>query len=179
MQVVWLIVCTNHLFWRSAEKSFFHHCAFETVWNLLKTRRTCRASSVKSPFPAVKLKTVITAIAHWVLKLLKNLKAAGPDSIPTFILQVAADELAPILTGILHLSLDTGVVPTDWKQTWVVPIFTKQEEHLAASYQSVSGTAITCKILEHIVRSSIWQILSMASDGNGLVRPNWHSPSTK
>ena len=51
-----------------------------------------------------------------VTKLLKNQnihKATGPDSIPSFILKSAADQLAPILTDIFQTSIDTGEVPQD------------------------------------------------------------------
>ena len=51
-----------------------------------------------------------------VTKLLKNQnihKATGPDSIPSFIVKSATDQLAPILTDIFQTSIDTGEVPQD------------------------------------------------------------------
>ena len=108
-----------------------------------------------SPFPDMEN---IQVNAEGVKKLLLDLKvdkATGPDSIPAFILKTASDELAPILTRIFQLSLETGDVPHDWRQAWVVPIFKKGERHLASNYRPVSLTSITCKILEHIIHSSI------------------------
>ena len=52
---------------------------------------------------------------HTLLKGLKTFKATGPDSIPTFILKAAADQLAPILTGLYKTSLNSGKVPSDRK----------------------------------------------------------------
>lgn len=95
---------------------------------------------------------------HGVFKLLAQLKphkATGPDCIPAFILRAAAHELAPILTLIYQRSLDTGVVPDDWRNAWIVPVYKKGEKHIAANYRPVSLTSITCKILEHIIHSSI------------------------
>ena len=47
-------------------------------------------------------------------------------------------------------------MPPDWRQAWVVPIYKKKgEKHLAQNYRPVSLTSITCKILEHIVHSSV------------------------
>ena len=60
-----------------------------------------------------------------------------------------------MLTGLFQHSLDTGEVPPDWRNAWVVPIFKKGEKHLASNYRPVSLTSVTCKILEHIVHSSI------------------------
>lgn len=111
----------------------------------------------KGPSPYNRMKDVIIN-SNGVLKLLKNLnthKATGPDSIPSFILKTAAHEIAPIITKIFQTSLDTGEVPQDWKDAHVVPIFKKDERHLASNYRPVSLTSITCKILEHIIHSSI------------------------
>jgi hypothetical protein len=92
---------------------------------------------------------------HKLLKNLKPHKAPGPDSIPSCILKTAADQLAPILTEIYQTSLNTGVVPQDWKDAHVVPLFKRDERHLASNYRTVSLTSITCKVMEHIVHSSV------------------------
>jgi hypothetical protein len=115
-----------------------------------------------------------------VTKLLKNQnihKATGPDSIPSFILKSAADQLAPILTDIFQTSIDTGEVPQDWRDANIVPLFKKDERHLASNYRPVSLTSITCKILEHIVHSNIMdhfdknKILTNAQHGFRKKRP--------
>jgi hypothetical protein len=93
-----------------------------------------------------------------VHKHLKNLKphnAIGPDSIPSFILKAAADQLLPILTELYQTSLNTAVVPQNWKDAHVVLLFKKDERHLASNYRPVSLISITCKVIEHIVHSSV------------------------
>ena len=113
-----------------------------------------------SPFPSM---DEILISSNGVKKLLKNLKtdkATGPDSIPAFILKTAAEELAPILAKLFQLSLDTGDVPSDWRNAWVVPIFKKGERHLASNYRPVSLTSIVCKVLEHIIHSQIMRHFS-------------------
>ena len=63
-----------------------------------------------------------------VTKLLHPLqpgKAPGPDGITTKTLKELADEISPILTIIFQSSLDTGIVPSDWKNANVTPIFKK------------------------------------------------------
>ena len=100
----------------------------------------------------------ITVTENGVFKLLKNLntnKAAGPDEIRTKILQITAAELSPILTRIFQFSLDTGEVPQDKRDANIVPLYKKGDTHLAANYRPDSLTSITCKLLEHIVHSSI------------------------
>ncbi|KAK3083817.1 hypothetical protein FSP39_003606 [Pinctada imbricata] len=52
-------------------------------------------------------------------------------------------------------SLDQGQLPKEWKTANVVPIFKKGEKTRAENYRPVSLTSVTCKMLEHIVCSSI------------------------
>ena len=109
----------------------------------------------RSPFQTMEN---IKVTEQGIIKLLLNLKtnkATGPDSIPAFILKTAAKEIAPSLTLLFQQSLDTSEVPSDWRNAWVVPIYKKGEKHQACNYRPVSLTSITCKILEHIVHSSI------------------------
>ena len=89
-----------------------------------------------------------------VVKLLRGLrrfKATGPDEIPAYM----ADHLAHYLTKLYQISLDRGLVPNDWKKANIVPVFKKGEKHMASNYRPVSLTSIACKLLEHIVHSSI------------------------
>jgi hypothetical protein len=93
-----------------------------------------------------------------VRKLLQNLKpgkAPGPDSINPRILKELADEIAPILTTIFQSSIDTGLLPTDWKDANVTPIFKKGEQYEPANYRPVSLTSVCCKVLEHILTSTM------------------------
>ncbi|CAC5416938.1 unnamed protein product [Mytilus coruscus] len=79
----------------------------------------------------------ITVTENGVFKLLKNLdtnKTAGPDEIPTKILQITAAELLSVLTKIFQFSLDTGEVPQDWRDANIVPLYKKGDTHLAANY---------------------------------------------
>ena len=87
-------------------------------------------------------------VCQGVTKLLNNQnihKATGPVSIPSFILKSAADQLAPILTDIFQTSIDTGEVPQDWRDANIVPLFKKNERHLASNYRPVSLTSITLR----------------------------------
>ncbi|KAL8617025.1 hypothetical protein ACOMHN_014196 [Nucella lapillus] len=108
-----------------------------------------------SPYQAMDDITVTEKGVQTLLRNLQPNKATGPDSIPAFILKSAADEITPILTKMFQHSLDVGQVPTDWREAWVVPIFKKGDRHLPANYRPVSLTSIVCKVLEHIVHSSI------------------------
>ena len=93
-----------------------------------------------------------------VFKLLSNLKvhkAAGPDLIPTQLLRELAPIIAPMLTTLFQASINQGTIPPEWKEVNVVPIFKKGDKSCASNYRPVSLTVVTCKMLEHIICSSI------------------------
>ena len=89
-----------------------------------------------------------------VTKLLKDLnvaKACGPDGIPNKVLKTCAEQIAPAITTIFQKSIDTGELPTDWRNANVSSIYKKGDRHAAENYRPVSLTTVTCKILEHII----------------------------
>lgn len=93
-----------------------------------------------------------------VEKLLSNLnpgKAGGPDSLKPRVLKELASTIAPCLTLIFKTSLKQGKVPKDWRQATVAPVYKKGDKSQAANYRPVSLTCICCKVMEHIVVSSI------------------------
>jgi hypothetical protein len=52
-----------------------------------------------------------------------------------------------------------GILPTDWKTANVVPIFKKGVKIKAENYRPVSLTSVVCKMMEHIICSSIMEHL--------------------
>ena len=108
-----------------------------------------------------------------VEKLLLSLnpqKAAGPDGIPSRLLQLIAKEIAPALTTLFQTSLDTSEVPSTWKHAIVQPIFKKGDRSKASNYRPISLTCICCKLIEHIVRTSITKHL----DSNNILSDVQH-----
>ena len=100
--------------------------------------------------------------AEGVLSLLLKLnpyKAGGPDKIPARVLHECANSIAPFLTKIFQKSLDSGVVPDDWKKANVTAIFKKGDRCDASNYRPVSLTSLCCKLLEHIITSNIMKHL--------------------
>jgi hypothetical protein len=68
----------------------------------------------KCPYSTMEDIKINSKGVHKHLKNLKPHNAIGPDSIPSFFMKAAADQLAPILTELYQTSLNTGVVPQDW-----------------------------------------------------------------
>ena len=51
--------------------------------------------------------------------------------------------------------MKTGIVPSDWKEALVTPVFKKGEHYNAANYRPISLTSISCEILEHVLVGNI------------------------
>ena len=97
-----------------------------------------------------------------ILKLTNEIniyKACGPDGISAGILKETSDVIAPILRVIFQLSLDTGIIPNDWKIANVVPVYKKGDRAKPSNYRPISLTCITCKLFEHIIALHIMQHL--------------------
>jgi hypothetical protein len=104
------------------------------------------------PMPEIKISR--NGILKQLLDLKVN-KASGPDLIPPRVLKAAANPISFCLERIFQASLSTGIVPDDWKQANITPVFKKGERFKASNYRPVSLTCICSKLLEHIVVSNL------------------------
>ena len=77
----------------------------------------------------------------------------GPDGIPNIVLKNCAEEISQWLSTIFQFSLDSGTLPSDWRNANITPVFKKGDRHLTENYRPVSLTSVPCKILEHIICS--------------------------
>ena len=131
---------------------------FSSVFNQSENITTIKD---KGPSPYAAMPQINITIPT-VFKLLKNLnvhKATGPDNVSTRLLKTVAAQISPSLTTFFQASLNQGRLPKQWKQANVVPIFKKGEKSCAANYRPVSLTSVCCKVLEHILSSSIMKHL--------------------
>ena len=89
-----------------------------------------------------------------VKKLLKGLrtqKSPGPDDVHPYLLKHLADSLAVPLTIIYNITIQTGKVPSIWKQGVVSALFKKGMKCLPSNYRPITLTSIVCKVLEKII----------------------------
>ena len=97
------------------------------------------------------------------LQTVSKCKATGLDSIPAKFIRDAADQIAPAIHHIINLSLNQGIVPQDFKNARVVPLYKKSSKTEPGNYRPVSILSILSKILERIVHN---QIQSYMKDNN-------------
>ena len=122
-----------------------------------------------APYAAMPGITLTVIGVHKLLIRLKPGKAHGPDAIPNKILTETADQIAPCLTRIFQQSIDTGEVPSDWRNA-ISSVFKKGDNPVAANYRPVSLTLVCCTMFEHIIYSNIMDHL----DSNNIIVEDQH-----
>ena len=86
-----------------------------------------------------------------VYQLLSSLdvtKANGPDGISARALKQTATSITPSITKLFNLSLRTGHIPSEWKQSLVVP---KNDKGSPNNYRPISLLSVLSKLLERHV----------------------------
>ena len=89
------------------------------------------------------------------LSQLDPYKAPGPDNFLPTVMKAVAVGLAPHLVPVFNASMETGVVPLDWRSANVCPIHKKGPEDQASNFRPVSLTSVPCKVFESLVKDAI------------------------
>ena len=88
------------------------------------------------------------------LALINISKSPGPDQIHPRVLRELCDIIHTPLAIIISNSLDTGDLPTDWKNAHISAIF-KKGQRKPENYRPISLTSRAVKIAESIIREEI------------------------
>ena len=60
---------------------------------------------------------------------------------------------------VFNISLQEGIVPLEWKEANIVPLFKKGSRNKSVNYRPVSLTSVICKLLETIIRDHMIDFL--------------------
>ncbi|KAL8603552.1 hypothetical protein ACOMHN_052781 [Nucella lapillus] len=134
------------------------HSAFSPKITCSKDEFTARTGLMTDPPPDSPTVSTLTITTAGVIKLFKDLnpsKAPGPDGISPRLLRELAEELAPAFTLLCQSSLNTGIVPKDWRTANVTPVFKKGDRYRPENYRPIFLTSVPCKVMEHIITSSV------------------------
>ena len=89
------------------------------------------------------------------LRRVKPSKAAGPDGLPAKLLHKCADSLAPAFLPLFQQSVATGIVPTLWKSSTIVPVPKKPKSKELNNFRPVALTPLPMKCLEKIMLKNL------------------------
>ena len=104
------------------------------------------------------------------LEFLDGSKSPGPDGIHPNLLKRFSNDFASILFYIFNKSLESGILPSNWKSANIVPIHKKDSKLLVKNYRPISLTSIVVKILESIIKPIVLNHLMC----NNIIQSNQH-----
>ena len=122
--------------------------------------RTCKFS----------LKAVYPDEIGKIISSLKSTRTCGLDNIDSFVIKLAKEELVPMITHIINLSISQEKFPDGWKTSKIIPLHKKAELTEAKNYRPVALLSIFSKVLE---RAVFLQIIDYM-ENNELLHPSHH-----
>ena len=110
-----------------------------------------------------------------IINSLKSTKSCGNDNIDTYVIKLAKEELTPVITHLVNLSITNNVFPNLWKNAKVIPLHKKDEVIYPKNYRPVALLPIASKILE---RAVFLQLIAYL-ENNDLLHPSHHGFRSK
>ena len=93
------------------------------------------------------------------IKAMKDNKSPGVDGIPPKLLMETVEQISIPLARVFNLSLKEGVVPFEWKEANIIPLFKKGSRNKSENYRPVSLTSVICKLLERLIKDHMVEFL--------------------
>lgn len=85
------------------------------------------------------------------LVALKHSNSPGPDGVPTSVLIACARELSGPLTKLFNDSLASGIFPSYWKSSYIIPIFKSGNRSNVENYRGIAKLSAIPKLFEKLV----------------------------
>ena len=82
-------------------------------------------------------------------------KATGADGIPAKIVKASKSVIAPQLSTLINITVDTGVFPDRLKKAQVTPLFKKNDPLVISNYRPVSILPIFSKLFEKVIETQL------------------------
>ena len=101
---------------------------------------------------------------------MKENKSPGVDGIAPKILKETVEQMCTPLAHVFNMSLQEGIVPLEWKEANIIPLFKKGSRNKSVNYRPVSLTSVICKVLETIIRDHMMDFLIK----HKLINPSQH-----
>ena len=83
----------------------------------------------------------------------------GVDGIPPKLLLEIVEQISIPLATVFNLSLEEGIVPLEWKEANIIPLFKKGSRNKSENYRPVSLTSVICKLLERLIKDHLVDFL--------------------
>ena len=110
------------------------------------------------------------------LSSLSASKSTGMDNIPAKVLKITANIIAPSLTYIFNLSLESGIYVDDWKLAKIIPIYKSEDRKKCENYRPISILPVISKVFESEIFNQLYDYLNentLLSDRQCGFRPKY------
>jgi hypothetical protein len=93
------------------------------------------------------------------------IKTSAADPLPTSILKLFIDVIAPFIAELFNRSLATGEFPIVFKEAFITPVIKKPGLDVAdpGSYRPISNLAVMSKLLERVVSAQLARYLEASN----------------
>ena len=103
-------------------------------------------------------------------KKMKDNKSPGVDGIPPKLLKEIVEQISTPLAKLFNLSLEEGIVPSEWKEANITPLFKKGSRNKPENYRPVSLTSVICKLLETLIRDHMVEHNLINTSQHGFIK---------
>ena len=93
------------------------------------------------------------------IKKMKDNKSSGVDGIPPKLLKEIVSQISTPLAKLFNLSLEDGILPSEWKEANITPLFKKGSRNKPDNYRPVHLTSVVCILLETLIRDHMVEFL--------------------
>ena len=110
------------------------------------------------------------------LSSLSASKSTGMDNIPAKVLKITANIIAPSLTYVFNLSLESGIYVDDWKLAKIIPIHKSEHRKKCENYRPISILPVISNVFESEIFSQLCEYLNkntLLSDRQCGFRPKY------
>ena len=112
---------------------------------------------------------VVTPVANKINNMKEN-KSPGVDGIAPKILKETVEQMRTPLAHVFNMTLQEGILPLEWKEANIIPLFKKDSRNKSVNYRPVSLTSVICKVLDIIIRDHMMDFLIK----HKLINPSQH-----
>ena len=114
---------------------------------------------------------VIPEVVASKINNMKENKSPGVDGIsPKILKKKPVEQISTPLAHVFNMSLQEGIVPLEWKEANIIPLFKTGSRNKSVNYRPVSLTSVICKLLEAIIRDHMMDFLIK----HKLINPSQH-----
>lgn len=90
-----------------------------------------------------------------IINTLKNKSSPGPDGIDVYVIKNVVNHISAPLVHLINLSFTTGILPKQWKESVVSPVYKTGDKKNPNNYRPISVINNIAKIFEKCVKNRL------------------------